>query len=184
MNRAKILYSPVWTKRPVKLFQPVWRKVVRCRLNVGSGWLLGRVRRWYVHRQVSFSMTLASKNLWLFFKWERNRILTYTSFLGRRYACNSLQRWLLGRVRRWYVQRQVSFSVTLASKNLWLFLREKSYLNRHIDCILHHIHVHTFAFIRFHPHLFNSRRGTNSTLKPELTQASFYTMKCRMFMNK
>ena len=39
------------------------RNVARCRLNVASGWLLGRVRRWYVGRQVSFSVTLASKNL-------------------------------------------------------------------------------------------------------------------------
>ena len=63
-------------------------------------------------------------------------------------------------------------------------MREKSHLDRHIDCTLHHIHIHTFAFIRFHPHLFNSRRGTNSTLKPELTRASFYTMKCKMFMTR
>ena len=63
-------------------------------------------------------------------------------------------------------------------------MREKSHLDRHIDCTLHHIHIHTFGFIRFHPHLFNSRRGTNSTLKPELTQASFYTMKCKMFMTR
>ena len=49
--------------RVLRCYFSAGRNVARCHLNLASGWLLGRVRRWYVGRQVSFSVTLASKNL-------------------------------------------------------------------------------------------------------------------------